>query len=182
MTTARLRLEPFTEAHLEGLNALNRDPEVVRYLSGQPESTEQTAAIIALVKARWLEWGYSWWSFIEHESGQLIGCGGIQHLGRQKANPLEVGWRLRPDRWGKGLALEAAETMLDFAFDAVGAEQICAVCHVENRRSERVMRRLGMRYRGVERWYDMDTTVYALTRQERKRMANASRHPEKGSL
>jgi RimJ/RimL family protein N-acetyltransferase len=37
LTTERLRLAPFDEAHLDGLNAINSDPEVMRYL-GSPES------------------------------------------------------------------------------------------------------------------------------------------------
>jgi len=28
------------------------------------------------------------------------------------------------------------------------------------------MKKLGMQYRGQERWYDMDTAVYAMTRED----------------
>ena len=44
LLTARLRLEPFSEHHLDGLHAMNARPEVMRYISGQPETREQTAA------------------------------------------------------------------------------------------------------------------------------------------
>lgn len=174
LQTARLRLEPFDDHHLDGLNALNSDPVVMRYLSGRPETREETQAGIDRVKARWAEWGYSWWVFIEHDGGEIVGAGCIQHLGRERANPLEIGWRLRQDRWGRGLASEAARTMAGFAFDTLQAPLLLAVCHTENQASARVMRRLGMRYRGVERWYDMDTAVYEMTGDEwRQRPAGA---------
>ena len=32
------------------------------------------------MKARWAQWGFSWWSFFEHTSGDLIGAGCIQVL------------------------------------------------------------------------------------------------------
>ncbi|HYP30622.1 MAG TPA: GNAT family N-acetyltransferase, partial [Burkholderiaceae bacterium] len=67
LTTARLRLEPMADAHLDGLNALNADPEVMRYISGQPETRAETQAIIERVKARWADVGYSWWTFFERD-------------------------------------------------------------------------------------------------------------------
>jgi hypothetical protein len=38
LTTERLRLEPFDDARLDGLNAINSDPEVMRYLGPSGES------------------------------------------------------------------------------------------------------------------------------------------------
>jgi RimJ/RimL family protein N-acetyltransferase len=162
----RLRLVPFDESHLDGLNELNSDPEVMRYLGGRPETREETMQAIQRVKARWAEWGYSWWSFFEHDGGALIGAGCIQHLGRDKTNPLEIGWRLKRDRWHRGLASEAAETMAGFAFDTLGTPLLTSVCHVDNAASAKVMQRLGMRRRGVERWYDMDALAYEMTQAE----------------
>ncbi len=166
LSTARLRLEPFDDAHLDGLYELNSDPVVMRYLTGKPETLEETRAVIARVKARWAEWGYSWWAFIEHDRGQIVGAGCIQHLGRDAANPLEIGWRLRQDRWGQGLASEAAQTMAGWAFDHLKTPLLTSVCHTDNIASAKVMQRLGMRYRGVERWYDMDMSVYEITQSE----------------
>lgn len=162
LSTPRLRLEPCSDAHLQGLNAMNSDPEVMRYLSGRPESLDETRAMIERVQARWAEWGYSWWSFIEADSGEVVGAGCVQHLGRERANPLELGWRLRRDRWGHGLASEAARCMAAHAFEALRAPELLAVCHPDNLDSARVMQRLGMAYRGIERWYEMDCAVYGI--------------------
>jgi len=40
LTTARLRLEPLADPHLAGFNAMNSDLEVMRYLTGKPETLE----------------------------------------------------------------------------------------------------------------------------------------------
>ncbi|MEJ6005655.1 GNAT family N-acetyltransferase [Paucibacter sp. AS339] len=163
LNTQRLRLEPCTDAHLEGLYALNSDPEVMRYITGKPETREGTQAMIDRVKARWVDTGYSWWSFIDKENGQIIGAGCIQHLARDVANPLEIGWRLRKDRWHQGFASEAAQGMASFAFDTLKTDLLVSVCDPANTGSSRVMERLGMSYRGLERWYDMDTSVYQMS-------------------
>jgi hypothetical protein len=53
----------------------------MRYL-GPPESREETFKVIQRLKSRWKEYGFSWWSFIERASGELVGAGYIQHLRR----------------------------------------------------------------------------------------------------
>jgi RimJ/RimL family protein N-acetyltransferase len=166
LTTSRLLLQPFSDAHFAGLRTLNTDPQVMRFITGRPETEEETHALIARVKTAWSAHGYSWWAFIERATGKLIGSGCIQNLERVSANPLEIGWRLHPDAWGKGYASEAARGMADFAFEVLLAPQLCAVCHQDNADSAKVMQRLGMHYRGIERWYNTDTMVYSMTRAE----------------
>lgn len=164
LTTERLRLEPIDDDHFDGLQAMNRLPEVMRFISGQPETPEQTRNMIALVKGRWAEYGFSWWAFIERASGRLVGAGCIQYLGRDPANPHEIGWRLAPDCWGKGLASEAARAMAAFAFESLDAPTLVAVCLPENAASSRVMETLGMHYRGLETWYERPHAVFEMTR------------------
>lgn len=165
LTTTRLRLEPFADAHLAGLHAMNREPEVMRYITGKPETLEETRASIARVQARWAEWGYSWWALIEAASGELVGAGCIQHLGRERANPLEIGWRLHPAHWGRGYAIEAARRMAAFAFDELNAALLLAIRDPANTASGRVMDKLGMQQRAaLEHWYDCDCAVHEITR------------------
>jgi len=164
LNSERLRLEPFDDHHFDSLQAMNRQPEVMRYLSGRPETPEQTRAGIALVKERWTEYGFSWWAFIEKETERLVGAGCIQYLGRDPANPHEIGWRLVPDKWGQGLASEAAHAMAAWAFDSLAAPLLVAVCKPDNRDSAKVMARLGMRYRGEESWYDGPHATWEIAR------------------
>lgn len=164
--TPRLRLEPMVPAHRLGLNRLNSDPVVVRYLSGRPETQEETDAMIQRVQARWAALGFGWWTFIEADSEKVVGAGCIQHLANVAGEPLEIGWRLRQDRWGRGLASEAAQAMGDFAFRTQPIDRLVSVCHPDNENSWRVMARLGMRDLGLSRAYDMDVRRYEISREE----------------
>lgn len=164
LTTERLRLEPFDDHHFDGLQAMNSQPEVMRFISGTPETPEQTRNAIAVVKDRWAQYGFSWWAFIERETGRLVGAGCVQYLGRDPANPHELGWRLVPDKWGQGLALEAARAMAGWAFETLDAPLLVAICQPENANSAKVMQKLGMRYRGEETWYGHPHAVYDMAR------------------
>ena len=166
LTTERLRLEPIDDRHFDGLQAMNSQPEVMRFIGGTPETPEQTRNMIGLVKGRWAQYGFSWWAFIEPETGRLVGAGCVQYLGRDPANPLELGWRLVPDKWGRGLAVEAARAMAAWAFDALDAPLLVAVCQPANANSAKVMGKLGMRYRGEETWYGHPHAVYEITRSQ----------------
>jgi len=169
LTTERLMLVPFTDDHLDGLNALNSDPEVMRYISGRPETRDETLAIIERVKQRWIDFGYSWWSLIEKENGLIVGAGALQNLRREAtaspdpACPLEIGWRLRREYWGRGLATEAARAIAGFAFNTVHADEIYAVCDPANVASASVMERLGMQHAGLQTWYGKNLLTYHTT-------------------
>lgn len=166
LTTARLSLVPFADDHLDGLYAMNSDPEVMRYISGRPETRDDTVAAIERVKRRWIEFGYSWWSFVERDSGEIVGAGALQNLRREAASvpdpacPLEIGWRLRRDCWHRGLATEAARAIAGFAFGTIHADEVYAVCDPDNFASAGVMKRLGMQDRGLQTWYGKSMATY----------------------
>jgi RimJ/RimL family protein N-acetyltransferase len=171
--TRRLRLEPVADRHLAGIAAMDALPEVMRWISGQPATREQTAAWIARVQRCWAAWGTSWWAFIEPIGGRIAGAGCIQHARREAdlpddlqrlcGNPLEIGWRLHPDFWRQGLATEAATAMAEFAFETLHAPELIAVRHPDNQASAAVMARLGMHYRGLETWYGELGATHAIT-------------------
>jgi RimJ/RimL family protein N-acetyltransferase len=68
---------------------------------------------------------------------------------------VEVGWRLDPDYWGRGLATEGGRAALRFGFDVVGLDEIVSIYEPENVASGRVMEHIGMRH-------DRNTTHPAL--------------------
>ena len=113
---------------------------------------------------------------IELQSGRVAGAGGIQHLRQEadppadldilRSNPLEIGWRLHPDFWQQGLAGEAAARMASFAFEDLATTELLAVRDPDNAASARVMDRLRMRFRGLERWYGRSLATHVLGRAE----------------
>lgn len=162
--TSRLRLEPLDDSHFEGMQAMNGDPAVMRWLQGRPATPEETRAMIGRVQARRAAWGYGWWALIERASAELVGAAGIQHLGFDPANPHEIGWRLRRACWGQGLATEAANEIMRYGFAVLDAPRLCATRHPGNAASLRVMQKLGMRELGVQSWNGEQVAVSELLR------------------
>jgi len=57
---------------------------------------------------------------------------------------VEIGWRLGAEFWGQGLATEGARAVLRFGFDELKLPEIVALTVPANRRSRRVMEKIGM--------------------------------------
>lgn len=81
---------------------------------------------------------------------------------------VEIAWQLHPDSWGNGYATEAASALLDHGFGG-GLDEIFALTHLGNTRSQAVCRRLGMHHLGREQhWYDVPMEVFSLKRASRR--------------
>ncbi len=61
-----------------------------------------------------------------------------------RANCVEIGWRLLPETWGKGVTVEASRGWLKFGFENLKLDEVVAYTVVQNHRSRRVMEKLGM--------------------------------------
>ena len=166
VTTERLYLTPFAPAHAEALFAMNSDPEVMRYL-GPPQTRADVEASIAKVRARWDALGYGWWAIFLKGTDTLIGSACVQNLAHKEDAPLEIGWRLMTRYHGHGYATEAGQAAMDFGFERLGVDYLCAVADLDNTPSQKVMQRLGMSYVGVQTHYDVPCVVYEKHRHAR---------------
>ena len=145
LRTERLVLRAFTRHDFEAFAEIVSDPEVVRYLDdGAPISREECWRGMALFIGHWHLRGYGWWAVEDGHSGEFLGRIGLY-------NPegwpgLEIGWLLRRDVWGAGLATEGATAALAYAFDVVGADHVISLIDHRKARSIRVADKIGERY------------------------------------
>ncbi|MCO8273211.1 GNAT family N-acetyltransferase [Actinoplanes sp. TRM 88003] len=153
LTTERLVLRGWRDDDLDGLAAINADPEVMRYiLDGAVRDREQSAAGLQKMRRDWDSQGFG--LFAVERQGELIGWAGlaVPAFLPEVLPAVEIGWRLGRPFWGYGYATEAAAAALAFGFEAAGLDRVISIRHVENVRSARVMEKLGMAY-------DFDTVV-----------------------
>jgi len=131
---------------------------------------EARRAIRKLIE-HWERHGYGEWAAEEKASGRLVGKIGLHHHADWSAEEVkvEVGWLLARDAWGKGYATEGAAASLEDAFERVRLDRVLSIAQVENRRSVRVMERIGLSPVGRTRWRRTDVCWYAIDRDEWER-------------
>ena len=86
----------------------------------------------------------------QDEPGCLGWCGlfPLQHSGL-----IEIGYRYVQAAWGQGIASEAAAAVLAHGFRALALDPIVGVTHPDNRASQRVLERIGLRPEGEAFFY-----------------------------
>ena len=88
-------------------------------------------------------------AIIHKDAGQFIGWCGLDHLDQTKAKPV-LFYLLKENYWGKGLATEAAQAILGYAFGELNLDRIDSGADFENTASKHVMEKIGMRYLGLD--------------------------------
>lgn len=146
LLTERLRLRRWLARDEAPMAAINRDPEVARYLN-RPTDEAAVAAFFGDAAAHWDAYGYGLYA-VELLGGEerFVGFAGFSHptFIPAVADRPELGWRLARSAWGAGLATEAATAVLRDGFGRLGLSELIAVIHPENERSRRVATKLGM--------------------------------------
>lgn len=145
--TPRLRLRRWREHDKPLMAAINRDPEVARYLNRPVD--ESADAFFGLVVDHWHEHGFGFYAVeLRHACAPLefIGFVGVAYPTYlpEVADRPELGWRLARSVWGQGYATEAALAARDDAFARGGLAELIAVIHPDNARSRRLAEKLGM--------------------------------------
>jgi RimJ/RimL family protein N-acetyltransferase len=144
--SARLRLREFTPADADLLVALDSDPEVMRFLTGQPTPREEIAEVVlpGMLAVYAGHPGLGTFAAEEKAGGAFVGWFGLQPTA--EASTVDVGYRLKRSAWGKGYATEGTRLLIDYAFTERRVERVVADTMAVNHRSRAVMRRSGLRF------------------------------------
>ena len=160
--TARLMLRPLTNADLDDYARLIfADDEVMRYLPKRELPPHERAdRAIAVFNDHWSQRGYGVWAVTDKMTGEFIGHCGLNFV--TEAGEVEVLYALRKDRWGLGIATEAALASVRFGFEQVNLARLIALAVPENIASRRVMEHLGFTFEKETHHFGIDLACYAL--------------------
>jgi ribosomal-protein-alanine N-acetyltransferase len=124
------------------------DRNATRFLSWpRHESVDATRAFLEFSDAEWRRWPAGTYLVESRENGRLIGGTGF---GFETANRAATVYVFASDAWGKGYATEALRAVVALAH-TIGVIRLCALCHVENAPSWRVLEKCGFTREGVLR-------------------------------
>jgi RimJ/RimL family protein N-acetyltransferase len=146
LETERLRLRQFAPADLELLVELESDPEVMRFLTGQPTPRDEieTVTLPAILRRYAEHPGLGTFAAHQKTDGAFVGWFGLQPTG--EPGTVDVGYRLNRTAWGQGYATEGTRALIAKAFTDLGLDRVVADTMAVNHRSRAVMRRAGLRF------------------------------------
>ena len=147
LDSERLRLVDFSTAHLDDFAAMNADPDVMEFFPAVLSREESAAMLHRLIEHR-RRHGFSLFALHLKSDNRFVGFTGflradfVAHF----TPAVEIGWRFAKFAWGQGLAPEAARACLSYGFDDIGLTEIVSFTAALNKRSMRVMEKIGMQH------------------------------------
>ncbi|MGZ4778631.1 MAG: GNAT family N-acetyltransferase [Thermoanaerobaculia bacterium] len=147
LESARLLFREHVAADLEPYCAMEMDPDVRRFVGGQPRTRAAAEEKFKRVYLPAPSNRLALWATEYKPEGRYIGyCGVYPHFG--SAGPIAgegtLAFYLARPYWGRGLATEAGAAFIRFGFDELRLSRIVSSVQVGNDASIRVLEKLGM--------------------------------------
>lgn len=130
--------------------------KVTAYLTWKPhKSVEDTKKYLTeVVLPAYQKLDCYRWAIVLKENGQVIGVIDAS-LSVDKNKKAQLGWVIGDKYWGRGIMPEAGKAVLQYLFN-IGYERIEAIHFVDNKKSGRVMQKIGMKHEGTLRKFHID--------------------------
>ena len=147
--TPRLILRDWREEDVAPFARINSDEQVREYFLKKLDE-EETRAFYHRIVDEFADCGWGLYAVEDKTDRSFIGYVGFHRIGFEVdfAPGIEIGWRSRKESWGKGLATEAAAACLEYGRDVFGLKEVYSFTSLLNKRSERVMQKIGMSFTG----------------------------------
>ncbi len=153
LETERLLFRDHTLEDLDAYCALEADPDVRRFVGGQPRTREAAERKFRNAFLRPARGRLRLWATVYKPDRLYIGyCGVYPHLRPGGPIPGEgsLGFTLAPPYWRRGLATEAARAFVEFGFGRLRLRRIVASVQVGNAASVHILESLGFRLARLE--------------------------------
>lgn len=151
LESERMSFRAIKRSDLYDIYEYSSNPKTSQYLLWNPhKSISETKEFIEIVLSKYKSGDYNDWAIVYKKTGKMIGTCGFTRIDEENSL-VEIGYVLNPDFWGMGLATEAVEIILKFAFDIIKANRVEAKFIFGNNASLAVMKKVGMKLEGYYR-------------------------------
>ncbi len=154
--TPRLKLRQPCAADVKPLLKMMQDKDVLRYFGIDPFKSEQESlAEVAWYNRIFDESQGIWWIISEKDAGDYIGDVGFFKYEKRHARA-EVGYKLSPAFWRRGIVTEALTQVVDYGFAEMDLNRIEALVDPRHTASLRVLEKLHFSTEGILREYEIE--------------------------
>ena len=149
--TQRLILRHWEDDDRAAFARMNANSQVMEFFPSTL-TEQQSDSFASRIEQHLRDEGWGLWAVEIPGQARFIGFTGlaVPTFDAEFTPCVEIGWRLAEPFWGNGYATEAARAVLDIAFSQIGLQEVLALTATINRRSIRIMEKLGMQHDPAE--------------------------------
>ena len=177
--TERLHLRPFRPSDVDLDIEMATDPDVMKYFNGvvtEQEIVEESRNFVRRCGGGCI----GVWTVVDRMTHEKLGevyltplpidaedteWELIQGEGIPDAE-IEIGYLFKHSVWGKGIATEASQRLLQFAFEETPLCEVVAVTQVGNVASDKVLIKCGFISEGMRRAYADEYASFRITQEQ----------------
>lgn len=147
--TERLILRPLKESDVDGMFALDSNPNVLRYLDS-PVISNKADSLKQIRRAlkNYQDFNIGRWGVELKSDGSFIGWSGLQFV-QEESNGIkdyyDIGYRFNENYWGKGYGFESAKKWLEIAFNDMQLERVDGHAMSANTGSIKILKKIGLK-------------------------------------
>ena len=149
LVTERLVLRQWRDEDYAPFAEINADPRVRQFFP-KTLTREESDREADYCREEFDKRGYTFFAAENRTTHEFIGFIGLLPLNTALPgvtdDSIEIGWRLKPLVWNRGLATEGARASLNHGFNNLQLDSIYAYTALQNLPSRRVMEKLGLSY------------------------------------
>lgn len=161
-------MRPFTESDVPNIFELDSKPEVHEFLGKKPITTMKEAEkIIQDILRQYEENDLGRLAVIEKSTNSFVGWSALKYETNVIPSPYyDIGYRLLPRFWGKGIATVTALAALKYGFEERGFDKICGAAEIANIASNKVLLKIGLKLKETLELFETPCHWYELTREQ----------------
>ncbi len=160
--TERFILRKFIEKDVDAVFAMRADADVMQFIR-EPQKRQEAINWIKLVSSKWESRKVGLCAVILKETNEFVGWCGLWVLA--ETDEIEVGYAIAKRFWRNGFAYEAAQAALNYGFSTLNLPKIVACANPLNEVSQAVMKKLGMTFDHIGKYYGKDLVHYTITQE-----------------
>jgi ribosomal-protein-alanine N-acetyltransferase len=150
--TKRIFMRKFTKEDIKEFYEIVKKQEVGEWLGiGKGMSFEEAEGYVNKIIKHWTIHNFGVWAVTNESNKEIIGHCGLRYI--DDTDDIEIIYLLDPKFWGKGLATEAGNVAVQYAFNSLKVDKLLARVRTNNSKSKNVINKLGFKFIG-DREYD----------------------------
>jgi [ribosomal protein S5]-alanine N-acetyltransferase len=163
--TPRMILREFCNGDADALAAVLSDPGTMRFYPA-PLDRAGVEEWMARNRRRYAKDGHGLWAMVVRQNNEVIGDCGWTVQNVDGTDEMEIGYHVRRELWGRGLATEAARACREYGFARLPVERLISIIPPENLPSRRVAEKNGMTIWKQEMRVGFPHLIYSIRRDQ----------------
>ena len=158
LETERLVINKLNFNDLQFLTDLDSDPMVRKFIDGKIKTIDETRQYLSENIDSYLQYGFGRYAVRIKEDLNPIGiCGFLtENYG------LDFGYRFCQPAWGRGIATEAANSVIRYGVDQLKLEKIVSIVLPDNTASEKILISSGFIFVGMDEMWGKTIKRYEI--------------------